>query len=241
MKRIILGPVLILIIFSLNTNFSLSIEMDEPFYPISSSPYNKTYEEHIVDFWKSLVEIPKPENPVDNTETKCKYTNTLSNSTEILYVIPHGSGPSSTDCSIPAGKGLLLVVLGSIFAQGEEKTNPEEYKGVSPESLINSAKNDANDIDVDESRPYSAAHVTINDTKFYVSDYRINTTLYTANYPNNAIFNTGPGIQQVAVDGYYVITKPLEPGNYKIVFGGGFDPSSGTKFFTESTYNLTVR
>lgn len=241
MKSIIIGSILILAFFNVNSNSSLSIDMEAPFYPTSSTPYNKTYEEHVVDFWKRLVEIPKPENPVDNTETKCKYTNSLSNSSEILYVMPHSSGQSSTNCSIPAGKGLLLVVLGSVFAQGEEKTNPEEYDQVSPESLIDSAKNDANDIDVDESRPHSAAHVTINGTKYYVSDYRINTTLYSANYSNNAIFNTGPGIQQVAVDGYYVITKPLEPGNYKIVFGGGFVPSSDTKFFTESTYNLIVR
>ncbi len=241
MKHIILGSVLILIFFNLNTNFSLSIEMDEPFYPIGSSPYNKTYEERVEDFWKRLVEIPKPENPIDNAETKCKYTNSLSNSTEILYVIPHGSGSSITNCSIPAGKGLLLVVLGSVFAQGEGKTDPKEYNELSPESLINSAKNDADDIEVDEARPLSAVQVTINDTKYYVADYRINTTLYTANYPNNAIFNTGPGIQQVAVDGYYVITKPLEPGNYKIVFGGSFKPESETKFVTESAYNLTVR
>ncbi len=51
-------------------------------------------------------------------------------------------------------------------------------------------------------------------------------------------------MQQVAVDGYYVITKPLEPGNYKIHFQGALDDNSNdmkTDFVTESTYNFNVR
>jgi hypothetical protein len=48
----------------------------------------------------------------------------------------------------------------------------------------------------------------------------------------------------VAVDGYYVITKPLETGNYIIHFQGALDDNPNdmeTDFVTESTYNLDVR
>lgn len=243
MKWILLGSILTLILLNIQTSNSQTMDKENPFFPIDSTPFNKSYEEHVVDFTKKFVAIPMGENPIDNTATKCKYTNSMSNSSEILYVMPHKDGAAFVNCDIPSGKSLLIPVLVSIFAQGEGKGSPEEF--LTPESILDNARADSDNVLInDPIREKLNANVKINDVEYNVANFRINTTLFTADYPPKAIFNTYPGVQQVAVDGYYVITKPLEPGNYKIHFQGALDDNSNdmkTDFVTESTYNFNVR
>jgi hypothetical protein len=51
-----------------------------------------------------------------------------------------------------------------------------------------------------------------------LSKYRIATEDFEVTFPKNAIFGATEGISKAVADGYYVITEPLEKGNYTILY-----------------------
>ena len=48
--------------------------------------------------------------------------------------------------------------------------------------------------------------------------YRTSTEEFEVTFPKNAIFGATEGISKAVADGYYVITQPLEKGNYTILY-----------------------
>jgi hypothetical protein len=55
-------------------------------------------------------------------------------------------------------------------------------------------------------------------------------------FPKNAIFGVTEGPSKAVVDGYYVITEPVEKGNHTI----SYKSTSSLPFAQDVTYNIIV-
>jgi hypothetical protein len=58
--------------------------------------------------------------------------------------------------------------------------------------------------------------------------------------PADNILGSGAGPGMSISDGYWVMLKPLSPGQHTIRFGGSFVRGPGTGFMVDTTYVVTV-
>jgi len=177
-------------------------------FPPESKPYGLSYEQHIKDFWKWIISIPQDENPWgDQTGENCAIGQLETNSSTLFYLSGNGGGKSERTCTLSAGKSLFIPV------SPMEKISDKEAPNRSIEELHKIAKKDQDGV--------TSLYLKINDKEFTrqdLSKYRIPTEEFEVTFPKNAIFGATEGISKAVADGYYVITQPLEKGNYTILY-----------------------
>lgn len=213
-------------------NATSSIKSVELFQP-SDKPFGSSYEDHVKNFWKLYLSIPKSVNPLeDRTGAMCNYGKNGQNETKtIFYLTGNSGGNTEKTCKIPAGLGLFIPIITGEFSQGESQ-------GATIEDLRMTAENDQESM--------QNLVLLINGElvpEEVLRSYALLTGDFDVIFPNDAVFGANPGPSKAVADGYYVITKPLPPGNYDIIFSGRIpsDPG-GTEpaFSTKSTYHLMV-
>ena len=202
-------------------------------FPLSENPFGVPYEDHAKNYFKLYLSIPADENPFeDKTGEKCNYGQNGSNT--IFYLTGNSGGKTIKTCKVPAGLGLFIPII-----------NVEASLAESPDATIDDlhkiAKNDQDHV--------TTLYLKINDIEFTQEDllkYRTHTKdAFEVMFPDNAIFGAAPGSSQAVADGYFVITKPLSPGNYDIEFSGSIacleadciEPS----FISQNIYHLVVQ
>jgi hypothetical protein len=193
--------------------------------PPSEKPYGLTYEEHVKNFWKWILSIPRDENPVaDSTGKFCTNGQTNSNSS-VFYLAFNNAGSSERICNVPAGKGLFIPVMQVEWSELEAPNEPLS-------ELDQRAKNEQDKIDL--------LSLTINDKKYDKEEllkYRVHTTPFKIIFGNPPIFDAGQGgPAQTVADGYYVVTEPLTRGNYTVHFH-----SSVPLFVQSIKYDIVAR
>ncbi len=208
-----------------------SIKNPVEFFPLSDKPFGLSYEDHVKNYWKLFLPIPVDKNPFeDKTGEKCTYAQNASKS--VFYLIGNSGGKTIKTCKIPAGLGLLIPI---IVVEASQAETP----GATIEDLNRIAKNDQDHV--------TSLSLRINGTEYKYEDllkYRTHTKDFDVIFPDNAEFGAAPGPSKVVADGYYIITKPLAPGNYDIEFSGSIacigadciEPS----FITQNIYKLVV-
>ncbi len=79
-------------------------------FPPDSKPYGLSYEEHIKNFWRWVISLPKDKSPWnDATGANCDNGQSKTNSS-VFYLSGNGGGTSDRTCKVPAGKGLFIPV-----------------------------------------------------------------------------------------------------------------------------------
>jgi hypothetical protein len=176
-------------------------------FPPNSEPYGLSYEQHIQNFWKWLLALPKDRSPFeDSTGEYCAIGQEKSNST-VFYLAGNGGGASDRTCIVPAGKGLLIPVMVVEIAQSE-------YPGATVEDLSSIAKKDQDSV-------YHMS-LTIDGKEYNFEDlvkYRKTTGPFEVVFPdkNLAVMSIEKGGPTVAAaDGHYILTEPLPKGNHTI-------------------------
>jgi hypothetical protein len=172
-----------------------------------SKPYGLSYEQHVKNFWKWLISIPQDKSPweEDETEENCDIGQLETNSS-VFYLSSNGGGKSDRTCSLPAGKGLFIPV-------SPMEISDKEAPNRSIEDLHKIAKKDQDSV--------TSLYLKINDKEYTrqdLSKYRISTEVFEVIFPKNPVFGVTEGISKAVADGYYVITEPLEKGNYTILY-----------------------
>jgi hypothetical protein len=190
--------------------------------PPDSNPYGLTYEEHVENFWKWLLPLPKDLSPWNDQDGRnCANGQSGSNSS-VFYLSGNGGGKSDRTCKVPAGKGLFIPV-------SPMEISDKEAPNSSVEQLHNIAKNDQDSV--------TSLYLKIDDKEYSRQDlegYRTNTTDFEVVFPKNAIFGASEGLSKAVADGYYVITEPLEKGNHTIVYRS----TLSLPFAQDITYNI---
>jgi hypothetical protein len=182
-------------------------------YPPGSKPYGLSYEQHIKNFWRWLISLPKDKNPYqDQTGEKCANEQYGTNSL-VFYLSGNGGGKSDRTCRVPAGKGLLIPVM---IVEISDKEVPNK----SVEDLHRFTKKDQDSV--------TNLYLKINDKEYNreeLSKYRTHTGDFEVAFPKNAIFGASEGISKSVADGHYIITEPLTKGTYTIQYKSSLQPN----------------
>ena len=80
-------------------------------FPQGSKPYGLTQEQHIQNFWKWVISLPKDQNPWDDPSGKNCANGQVGTNSSVFYLSGNGGGTSERVCTVPAGKGLLIPVM----------------------------------------------------------------------------------------------------------------------------------
>jgi hypothetical protein len=175
-------------------------------FPPGSKPYGLSYDDHVKNFWKLLISVPKEKNPWnDATGKNCADWQSGTNSS-VFYLSGNGGGASVRTCKVPAGKGLFIPVSPMEISDKEAPNSPVEQ-------LDKIAKKDQDSV--------TSLYLKIGNKEYNrqdLSKYRTHTGVFDVTFPKNAIFGATEGVAKAVADGYYVITEPLAKGTYTIQY-----------------------
>jgi hypothetical protein len=175
-------------------------------FPPESKSYGLSYEQHVKNFWKWIISLPQDKNPwADQTGKNC-VIGQLETNASVFYLSGNGGGKSERTCTLSAGKGLFIPV--SPF-----EISDKEAPNRSIEDLHKIAKKDQDSV--------TSLYLKIGNKEYSrqnLEQYRTPTEDFEVIFPNNAIFGATEGSSKAVADGYYIITEPLEKGNYTILY-----------------------
>ena len=200
-------------------------------FPPGSKPYGLPYADHIKNFWKWTLGIPAKDNPInDPTGEKCA-TGQLNTNTSVFYLTFNNGGVSERTCEVPAGKGLFIPVM-------QVELSDKDTPGATIEELKLSAKTDQDSV--------NSLYLKIGDKEYNFEDlrkYRTDTDGFDVDYADNGIFGIVEGGPTKAVaDGYYIMTEPLQKGNYTVHYKSSLsclDPGCAEPNFAQDIkYNI---
>jgi hypothetical protein len=203
--------------------------------PPDSNEFGNTYGEWSARWWQWLLSIPEAKNPnLDDTGADCAEGQTG----QVWFLAgTFGDHAYMRSCTIPGGKELLLTPLVWIF--GELGPGP-----------VSDCPSGPNECDPNHLRALAAANsdnpqlleVTIDSTRLQnVDQYRVTSPVFSAFFPEDAIFGIPHGTHGPLVsDGYFVLVNPLSPGRHTIHLKGVNSLSAGGSVI-DVIYHLNVR
>jgi hypothetical protein len=170
-----------------------------------TKPYGLTYSQHIENFWKWALGIPAKDNSInDLTGEKCATGQSNSNSS-VFYLTFNNGGTSERVCKVPAGKALFIPV-------SQAEISNIDLPTATPTELKNGVKADQDSV--------NSLYLKIGDKEYNFNELKLKRTptdVFNATIANNGIFGAVKGgPTKAAADGYYVITDPLQKGNYTV-------------------------
>jgi hypothetical protein len=202
-------------------------------FPVGSTPYGLPYPKHIENFWKWILSIPAKDNPInDPTGEKCTTGQSNTNSS-LFYLAFNNGGASERTCKVPVGKGLFIPVM-------QVELTEKDVPGATIQELKLSAKTDQDSV--------NSLYLKIGDKEYNFEDlrkYRTDTDGFDVNYADNGIFGIVEGGPTKAVaDGYYIMTDPLQQGNYTVHYRSSLsclEPGCAEPNFAQDIkYNIIV-
>lgn len=221
---------LILVVLSLITSTSFialasAQGVNENIFPIDSKPYGLTYGEWTVRWWQWALSIPQDNNPItDKTGKNCA----LNQEGPVWFLTGTTGGSVVRDCTIPAGKAILLTPLNIECSYAEFPALKTEKE------LRDCAK-----------WPGASVEVTIDGSKIQdIQKYQTQSPIFNVVFPQKNLFGAPGGPTQAVSGGWWLLLKPLSPGKHTIHASGNVidNPTTGTQSFaTEVTYRLTVQ
>jgi hypothetical protein len=209
-------------------------QSDPRVVPIDSKVGGKTYGDWGAEWWKLVVGLPFDESPVPADSSGC-YPDQHG---PVHFLFGNFGGTSERTCTVPAGKRIFFPFLNAFndfpcpdpaFAPAEGQSLEDFLTaGIDPifSNLVTSLVADLDGVPISNLRSYRATS-RIEEFEADISNQVIDPCV------------TGD-IQHGVADGYWLMLKPLSPGEHTLHFGGAMD-FFGTPFSLDVTYHLTVR
>jgi len=197
--------------------------------PTQGEQYGFTYEKWTEKWWQWALSIPESVNPLlDATGKNCHQ----GQNGPVWFL----GGTLKTDkvvrrCRISAEKALFFPVINEEISEGEALYIKDVYE------LVPIVKDDMDRVICKQ------AYVD----GFYLKgldEQRVASQIFQVNLPADNvyrdIYHLQAGETNVASDGYWILLKPLPPGEHVLRFSGYFIGRDGYCFSTEVTYLLTI-
>lgn len=174
-------------------------------FPPESNPYGVTYDKHVENFVKWALGITAKDNPVnDQTGEKCATGQSNSNAS-VFYLTFNNGGVSERVCKVSAGKGLFIPIA-------EVEFTNKDLPDAKPDDLKAETKRDQDSV--------NSLYLKIGDKEYNFDElqkYRTPTDVFDVDYADNGLYGiVEGGPTKAAADGFYVITEPLQKGNYTV-------------------------
>jgi hypothetical protein len=194
-------------------------------FPVDSKPYNLTYGEWSAKWWIWALSIPEENNPItDQTGEDCD----INQQGPVWFLAGTLGGSVTRECTIPPDKSILLSPLNIECSYAEFPTMKTEQE------LRDCAQ-----------WPNAAVEVSIDGINIQdIDKYIVRSPIFDVTLPENNIFGAPAGPTKAVSGGWWVLLRPLSPGNYQVSFGGSVvdNPTTGTQgFAVKATYNLNIK
>ena len=194
--------------------------------PPDSAAYGLEYGEWGAVWWNWAFSSPLADNPlVDTTGENC-HTNQMGKVwflAGFLDVFGEG-GPVVRECTIPAGKALFFPIVNSVWVGFPGDTEEDLRAGA------NATIDGVSELEV----------VIDGEPLADLWKYRAESPAFPLELPEGAILDQLIGLsgtfEPSVTDGYWIMTKPLTPGEHEIYFR-----AVNGDFEVEVTYHLTVQ
>ena len=218
---------ILIVLVSLLAQPVLAKEHNPGVAPPDSTPYGKTYADWTADWWRYVMSFPADTSPLnDATGADCG----VGQSGPVFFLVGTTGGPAVRDeCVVPVGKSILFPAINFISAVPEDGATAADIQALC--SL-------ATDY-IDE------VQVTVDgvDLQNLMQDYRFPSPIFSfTGAAGNPYAPYYEGFRETAfADGYWVLLRPLPPGQHVIHFYGHFYwPDWEWEFDVDVTYHLTV-
>ncbi len=196
---------------------------DPRVYPTGEKVADKTYAEWTVAWWQWAAAIKKDKNPiVDKTG---KFSGEGQSGPVWFLTGTFTNDPAVRKCSVPAGKPIFLPVVNHIANAPADKAKDKDLLAEAKAKIDTAADLEL----VIDGKPVPD-----------VMQYRVASAPFSFTCPDKEADAAEPtlvGKQRGASDGYWVMLKPLSPGEHTIRFKGKV---KAEKFALDVTYHLTV-
>jgi hypothetical protein len=198
-----LTTLVIMIIFSSSSFISILVSADNlnpGVYSKDSKPFGVPYGDWLANWTQWFIQIPTGVHPRENyTPERCA----TDQSGPVWFLVDILKGKEERNCTIPAGKAVLLPVLsGSCW---DDNTDPSLK---TDEGLTSCAM---------AGNEYGLITATLDGRKLENLDsYRTQSGLFNITVPEDNVFNNVPGTWRAKVDGTFVFLEPLSPGKHDL-------------------------
>ena len=195
-----------------------------------------SYEEHVKRFWEHYLEIPLASNPFYVPEI-CETA--LRPSDSVFYLPLYLGKSTKRDCRTKAGKRIFIPIIGVVVLPHE--VDPPRV--ARQRTVARRDQDCVKEMNLEISIDKSILQLSTGD----LMKFRIRTGAFDATLPSGGMYDAPEGDTKCVADGFYVITKPIERGEYVIKFSGmlnctGPDCVPNEKNFeSKSTINLHIR
>jgi hypothetical protein len=195
-------------------------------FPKDSAPYGMGYDQWSAKWWEWFLSIPAETHPVDDSDGRYCSKN---QSGPVWYLTGSNGERQFRNCTIPVGKAILFPILTT------ECSYAENTDLKTPQDLRNCA--------VEEHEKYisRSQDLKVDGKQINVDEFRVQSPLFNFTFPQNNLFGAPPGPTQGLSDGWFIILKPLSPGNHIIEISGEISKPPPGGFSTAATYNLDVK
>ena len=171
---------------------------------MNSTHYGFGYPDWSSKWWQWALEIPQDKNPIADVDGRnCAVNQNLSS--PVWFLAGTGGGPVTRECTIPNGVALFFPILTKECSYAEDSTLK------TPEDLRNCAK--------DEKAHILRASIDGKQLN-NLENYRVESPLFNFTFPENNLFGAPVGQTQGLSDGWFLMLKPLEPGQHIVEFQG---------------------
>jgi hypothetical protein len=197
-----------------------------PVLPPTAHPYGQSYSQWAADWWQWALSQPTDTNPlIDETGAQCASGQTG----KVWFLAGSISGePVTRTCTVSTGTALLFPVLNAFFCVDPGGVDPGE---AALRANVSYVRDEATDL----TATIDGAVVP------NVEPYFEESTIFSATLPEDNIFDAPAGTYGPCVDaGYYLVVRPLPPGEHTIHFTGTLFEGTANQFTVDVTYNLTT-
>ena len=194
----IIGVIMIISFHFSNFSYGLA-----SLFSIDSNPFGMSFKDWTVRWWQWALSIPQSENPL--SDESGKHCNQNQNYSNVWFLAGNPGGKSERQCTIPAGKAILIPIINIECSKAEEPTMDQSQLIKCTTEWIDTVR--------DLTLKVDGTQLPI------LQEYRINSSgLFDVSFPLNNIYSVSAGDTSRTSDGYWAFLKPLSPGTHKIEF-----------------------
>ncbi len=213
---------------------SVSADDDEQagIYSPEENVFGMSYGDWSAAWWQYVLSIETGANPVfDTTGINCDIA---QSSAPVFFLAGAGAEPVTRTCTVPAEKALFIPIINVECSTVE----PAPFFGSTAQELRTCVARSINGVDEDTLKATIDGKSVQN-----LTDFRAQSPLFDFTLPaaNNFFGLAGVTSGSSMSDGYWLMLKPLSPGNHVIHFEGAYVSGPAAGFSQNVTYNLIVK
>ena len=197
----------------------------------SQAVFGMTYGDWSAAWWQYVLSIPNSTNPIlDTTGANCGVG---QSSGPVFFLVGAGTDPVTRTCTVSSKKAFFFPIINSECSTVEDPP----YHGDNAQELRTCAGGFTDGVDI------NSLKVIIDGKKLHdLESFRVQSPLFEFVTPSsdNLLGLDGVTSGSSTSDGYWIMLKPLSPGNHKLHFEAKVTSGPGAGFSQNVTYKLTV-